>query len=79
MRKSRFSEAQIEVALKQAGADVSIRYLLRKYGISEQTFFRWRKKYSGLEASEVQQLKQLREENRRLTGLVADLTLDKQI
>ena len=79
MRKSRFSEAQIVVVLKQAEAGVSIRDLLRKYGISEQTFYRWRKKYGGLEASEVQELKQLREENRRLKGLVADLTLDKQI
>ena len=79
MRKSRFSEAQIVVVLKQAEAGVPIRDLLRKYGISEQTFYRWRKKYGGLEASEVQELKQLREENRRLKGLVADLTLDKQI
>ena len=53
--------------------------VIRKHGISEQTFYRWRKKYGGLEASEVQELKQLREENRRLKGLVADLTLDKQI
>jgi putative transposase len=67
------------VVLKQAEAGVSIRDLLRKYGISEQTFYRWRKKYGGLEASEVQELKQLREENWRLKGLVADLTLDKQI
>ena len=79
MRKSRFSEAQIVVVLKQAEAGVPIRDLMRKYGISEQTFYRWRKKYGGLEASEVQELKQLREENRRLKGLVADLTLDKQI
>ena len=53
--------------------------LIRKYGISEQTFYRWRKKYGGLGASEPQELKQLRDENRRLKGLVADLTLDKQI
>ncbi len=79
MRKSRFSERQIVVVLKQAEAGVPIRDLLRKYGISEQTFYRWRKKYGGLEASEVQELKQLREENRRFKGLVADLTLDKQI
>jgi putative transposase len=79
MRKSRFSEAQIVVVLKQAEAGVPVQDLIRKYGISEQTFYRWRKKYGGLEASEVQELKQLREENRRLKGLVADLTLDKQI
>jgi putative transposase len=74
MRKSRFSEGQIVVVLK-----IPIQDLIRKYGISEQTFYRWKKKYGGLEASELQQLKQLREENRRLKGLVADLTLDKQI
>ena len=79
MRKSRFSEAQIVVVLKQSEAGVPVQELIRKYGISEQTFYRWRKKYGGLEASEVQELKQLREENRRLKGLVADLTLDKQI
>ena len=79
MRKSRFSEGQIVVVLKQAEDGVPIQDLIRKYGICEQTFYRWKKKYGGLDASELQQLRQLREENRRLKGLVADLTLDKQI
>ena len=68
MRKSRFSDRQIVVVLKQAEAGVPIQDLVRKYGISEQTFYRWRKKYGGLQASELQQLKQLKEENRRLKG-----------
>ena len=79
MRRSRFTERQIVVVLKQAEAGVPVQDLIRKYGISEQTFYRWRKKYGGLGASELQELKQLRDENRRLKGLVADLTLDKQI
>ena len=73
MRKSRFSDRQIVVVLKQAEAGVPIQDLVRKYGISEQTFYRWRKKYGGLQASELQQLKQLKEENRRLKGIVARL------
>ena len=79
MRKSRFTERQIVVALKQAEAGVPVQDLIRKYGICEQTFYRWKKKYGGLDASELQQLRQLKDENRRLKGLVADLTLDKQI
>jgi len=79
MRTSRFSEAQIVVVLKQAEARVPVQELIRKYEISEQKFCRWRKNYGGLETSEVQELKQLREENRRLKGLVADVTADKQI
>ena len=79
MRKSRFSEAQIVVVLKQVEVGVPVQELIRKYGISEQTFYRWRKKYGGLVASEVQEPKQLREKNSRLKGLVADLTLDRQI
>ena len=79
MRKSRFSDKQIVVILKQAEAGVPIGDLVRKHGISEATFYRWRKQYGGLGVSELLELRQLKEENRRLKGLVADLTLDKQI
>ena len=79
MRKSRFTERQIVVVLKQAESGTPVIEICRKMGVSQQTFYRWRKQYGGLGASELQQLKQLRGENRRLKGLVADLTLDKQI
>ena len=77
MRKSRFSEEQIAYALQQAEYGTPIAEVIRKMGITEQTFYRWKKKYSGMTSSEVRRLKQLEEENRRLKRLVADLSLDK--
>jgi putative transposase len=68
---------QIIAALKQAEVGVPVVELIGKVGISEQTFYRWKKQYTGLEADQVRQLKQLQEENARLKRLVADLTLDK--
>lgn len=79
MKKSKFTEAQVVLALKQAEAGVPVEELLRKYGISRATFYGWRKKYGGLEASEMKRLRDLEAENKRLKGLVADLALDKQI
>ena len=79
MKKSKFSEEQVVYALKQAEAGVPIKELCRKYGVSDATFYTWRKKYGGLGAEEMRRLKQLEDENRRLKGLVADLALDKQI
>ena len=79
MRKSRFSDEQIVYALKQAELGVPIAEVCRKYGISEQTFYRWRARFGGLTPSEVRRLKELEQENQRLKGLVADLSLDKQI
>jgi putative transposase len=77
--KKRFTEAQIVYALKQAEAGTPISEVTRKMNISEQTFYRWKKQFAGMGVNEVRRLKQLEEENRRLKGLVADLTLDKQI
>jgi putative transposase len=79
MRKSRFTEEQISHALAQAEAGVPVKELCRKYGVSEATFYAWRKKYGSLTASELKRLKQLEDENRKLKRLVADLSLDKQI
>jgi len=79
MRKSKFTEEQIVYALKQAELKVPVLDLCRKYGVSEQTFYRWRKKYGGLEAGELRRLRQLEEENRKLKQLVAELSLDKHV
>ena len=79
MRKSRFSDQQIALALQQTEYGLPVAELCRKLGISEQTFYRWKKKFGEMAPSEIKKLKQLEEENRRLKGLVADLTLDKQI
>lgn len=77
MKRKRFSVEQIVAVLKQAEVGVPMAELIRKVGISEQTFYRWKKQYVGLEVDQVRQLKQLQEENARLKRLVADLTLDK--
>ena len=77
MRKSRFSEEQIAMGLRQGEAGTPVEEICRKLGISDATYFRWKKKYGGLGLSELRELRQLREENRKLKGLVADLTLDK--
>lgn len=79
MKKSRFSEQQIAFILKQADDGVSIEEVCRKAGISQQTYYRWRKKYAGLMSSELRRLKQLEEENSRLKRMVADLSLDKEM
>ena len=63
--------------MKQAELGIPIAELIRQVGVSKQTFYRWKKKYSGLEVDQVRQLKQMREENARLKRIVADLTLDK--
>lgn len=77
--KKRFTEAQIAFTLRQAESGTSVAEIIRKMGISEVTFYRWKKKFAGLGVAELRRLKQLEDENRRLKRLVADLTLDKQM
>ena len=79
MKKTKFTEAQIVFALKQAETGVTVAEVCRKRGISEATFYNWKKKYGGLGVSELRKLRQLEEENRHLKQLVADLSLDKQM
>jgi putative transposase len=79
MKRSRFTEEQIAMALRQGEVGTPVAEIIRKLGISEQTYYRWKKKYGGLGVSELRELKAIREENRRLKTLVADLSLDKTI
>ena len=79
MRRSRFTEAEIVGILKEAEAGAKVGELCRRVGIAETTFYRWRKRYGGLEVDQAKKLKAVEEENRRLKRLVADLTLDKQM
>jgi putative transposase len=79
MKKSKFTEAQIVFAIKQSETGVEVSEICRKMGISEPTFYNWKKKYGGLGVSELRQLRQLQEENIKLKQIVADLSLDKQM
>ena len=77
--KKRFTEQQSAFALRQTASGTPVADITRKMGISEATFYRWKKQFGDMGVSEVRRLKQLEEENRRLKRLVADLTLDKQM
>ena len=77
--KKRFSEQQIAYALRQVESGISIPEISRKMGITEQTFYRWKKKYAGMGVSELRKLNALEEENKELKKLVADLSLDKHM
>ncbi|SIR44411.1 putative transposase [Maribacter ulvicola] len=79
MKRSKYSESQIVFAIKQVETGTRIQEVCRKMGISEATFYNWKKKYGGLGVSELRRLKNLEEENSQLKKLVADLSLDKQI
>ncbi len=77
MKRSRFTEEQIAFALRQAEAGTAVAEVCRKMGVSEATFFRWRKRFAGMGVAEIRRLKPLEDENAKLKKLVADLTLDK--
>lgn len=79
MKRKRFSVEQIVVVLKQAEAGMPVADLIRQVGISEQTYYRWKKQYAGLQSDQVRELKLLQDENGRLKKLVAELSLDKAI
>ena len=79
MKKKRFSVEQIVAVLKQAELGLPVADLIRQVGISEQTFYRWKRQYAGLESDQVRELKQVVEENARLKKLLAELSLDKAV
>jgi len=79
MKRSKYTESQIVFAIKQVETGARLSEVCRKMGISEATFYNWKKKYGGLGVSELRRLKNLEEENAQLKKLVADLSLDKQI
>lgn len=79
MKKSKFTEAQIVYAIKQSEAGTRVDEICRQMGISQATFFNWKKKYGDMGITELKKLRQLEEENHQLKKLVADLSLDKQM
>jgi putative transposase len=76
MKKSRFTESQIVSVLKEADAGMKVEELCRKHGISSATYYNWKKKYGGMDASEIKRLKELEEENAKLKRMYADMALE---
>ena len=79
MKANRFSEAQIVAILKQQQSGQTVVQIAREHGISEATFYNWKQKYGGMEASELKRLKDLEDENRRLKKMYAELSLDHEV
>lgn len=79
MKKTKYTDEQIAFALRQAETGTPVNEVIRKMGISEATYYNWKRKYGGLNPSEVRRLKMLEDENRRLKQMVADLSLDKHM
>jgi putative transposase len=79
VKRKRFSVEQIVAVLKQAELGMPVADIIRQVGISEQTYYRWKKAYSGLQSDQVREFKQLQDENVRLKKLVAELSLDKAV
>ena len=77
MKRKRYSDEQIAFALRQAESGTAVEEICRKMGISEPTFYRWKKQFAGMGLPEIRRLKQLEDENAKLKKLVADLTLDR--
>ena len=79
MKKSRFTETQIVKILKEVESGRLVKEVCREYGISEATYYNWKSKYGGMQASDIKRLKELEDENRRLKQMYADLCLDTRI
>jgi putative transposase len=79
MKRKRYAEEQIAYALRQAESGTKVVEIFRKMGVSEQTFYTWRRKYAGMGVAELRRLKQVEDENRNLKQVVADLSRDKHI
>ena len=79
MKKSRFSDAQIVAVLQEHEKGAKVADLCRKHGVTEPTFYRWKRKYGGMDVTETRRLKALEEENRRLKQLVAEQALDNRV
>ena len=79
MKRKRYTDEQIAYALRQAEAGTLVTEICRKMGVSQQTFYTWRRKFAGMGVAELRELRQLREENGKLKRLVADLSLDKHM